>query len=178
MDINMSQHKDYIHKWMTHISVQILTQWLKKKSLNVIGIGDLRWVHWNPDTTCPDTMLYQIQRWFFLDPKWFSQKITVGLSRHKKFIYFHTYHRILTKIFSLVEKNRCGKPFLALLTKGCKALVMCHRLSVCSSVNFDDTFFHRTLVHQETSNHACRYLGSISPCIHKIRSLWPLTSDL
>ena len=30
----------------------------------------------------------------------------------------------------------------------------------------------------ETSNHACRYLWSISPWSHKMRSLWPLTWDL
>ena len=52
-----------------------------------------------------DTML------FFLGSQMILKKISVGLSRHKKFIYFCLYHHILTKIFSSVEKNRCGKPF-------------------------------------------------------------------
>ncbi len=35
-----------------------------------------------------------------------------------------------------------------------------------------------TSVHPDTSYHACRYLRSVSPWSHNIRSLWPLTSDL
>ena len=39
-------------------------------------------------------------------------KIFKGVSRHKKFMYFRPYHRILTKIFSVVEKkNRRGERF-------------------------------------------------------------------
>ena len=35
-----------------------------------------------------------------------------------------------------------------------------------------------TSLHPETSYFAYRYLRSITNCMHKIRSLWPLTSEL
>ena len=35
-------------------------------------------IHWNPHRTRPDTKLYQIQCWFFLDPKWFSKNFHRG----------------------------------------------------------------------------------------------------
>ena len=50
-----------------------------------------------------DTML------IFLEFQMIVKKSPWGLAA-KKFIYFRPYH-ILTKIFSLVEKNRCGEPF-------------------------------------------------------------------
>ena len=39
----------------------------------------------------------------------YCQEITMGLGKHKKFIYFCPYHGIQTKIFSFVETNRRDK---------------------------------------------------------------------
>ena len=88
----------------------------KGKWWSSIGKSWEKWlylqIHWNPYTTCPDTMLYRIQRCCFFDSKWFSNKFQ-GIGRHKKFIYFCWYHHILTKIFSLVDKKtRHGERFI------------------------------------------------------------------
>ena len=61
-------------------------------------------IHWNSNTMRPNTTLYRIQSCFFLDPKLFSKNYR-RFGRHTKFIYYHPYHRILTQIFSLVEKK-------------------------------------------------------------------------
>ena len=85
-------------------------------------------VHWNPVTTCPDTTLNLIQHWFFLAPKWFSHKITVGLrwkESTRKFSWrkqtwgasynIYKYGCILTKIFSWQMTKQTRKVFRRLM---------------------------------------------------------------
>ena len=86
---------------VTHLLMLTISHW-RVLQLLVYKLLSI-YVHWNPDTMRPNT-LYPIQCCFFLDPKCFSKNFQL-VSRHKKFIYFLPYHRILTKILSLVEKK-------------------------------------------------------------------------
>ena len=68
-------------------------------------------IHNNLDITPPVTTLFGYNAFFSWIPN-YCPKISVGLGRHVKFIYFRSYHRFLTKIFSLVKENRPGSIYI------------------------------------------------------------------
>ena len=63
-----------------------------------------KWKYTAPLIYCSLIRYFRYNAIFSWIPNYF-QKISLGLGRHEKLIYFRLYHCILTKIFSLVKKN-------------------------------------------------------------------------